>query len=208
MTARFEVLRAVAVPMAIDNIDTDQIFPSRFVSKDRREGKYGDYFLHDRRFSEGEQPNQEFVLNDRRYHGAKIIVASKNYACGSARPGAIYSHLDYGIDAIIAESFGPVFPTVAYKSGLLTIQVGEETAQNIRTALFETPGLSIEIDLGKQIIEVADGLRFSFDFDPFIKKMFMEGISEISYTLGHSSKIEAFESTLAGTVPWLYGQRR
>src|ERR1700761_7221970 len=117
----FEVLKARAVPFTMDNVDTDQIFPSRFVSKDRADGEYGDYFLHDQRFDEAGNLKSQFILNDQRYHGARIIVASANYACGSARPGAIYSHLDYGISAIIAESYGSVFPTVAYKSGLLTI---------------------------------------------------------------------------------------
>lgn len=208
MTSHFEVLRAVAVPIAMDNVDTDQIFPSRFVSKDRADGKYGDYFLHDWRFNEAGQENKDFVLNNPQYRGAKIIVASKNYACGSARPGAIYSHLDYGVSVIIAESFGSVFPTVAYKSGLLTIQVEKDVAREIREALLRDPGSEVEIDLRDQRIRLADGRQFDFEIDNFIKTIFVEGISEISLTLRYRSKIEEFESTLPDSFPWLYGKDR
>jgi 3-isopropylmalate/(R)-2-methylmalate dehydratase small subunit len=208
MTVHFEVLKAIAVPIEMDNVDTDQIFPSRFSSKDRADGKYGDYFLHDQRFDKNGQQNKDFILNDVRYRGAKIIVASKNYACGSARPGAIYSHLDYGICAIISESFGPVFPTVAYKSGLLTIQVGKDTAQQIRDALLRNPGSQIEIDLKDQFISLENGQRFYFEIDHFIKTMFMEGVSEINFTLKYSSKIAEFEAKLPHSFPWLYGKGR
>jgi len=208
MTVHFEILKAIAVPIAMDNVDTDQIFPSRFSSKDRADGKYGDYFLHDRRFDKNGQQNKDFVLNDSRYRGAKIIVASKNYACGSARPGAIYSHLDYGICAIVSESFGSVFPTVAYKSGLLTIQVNKDTAQQIREALQCEPGSEIEINLKEQFISLENGQRFHFEIDKFIKTMFIEGVSEINFTLKYSSKIKEFESTLSHSFPWLYGKDR
>ncbi|GJH30061.1 3-isopropylmalate dehydratase small subunit [Caballeronia novacaledonica] len=207
MTTHFDFLRAVAVPIAIDNVDTDQIFPSRFSSKDRADGRYGDYFLHDRRFNEFDQENKDFILNNPKYNGAKILVASKNYACGSARPGAIYSHLDYGVSVIIAESFGSVFPTVAYKSGLLTIQVEAGTAREIREALLADPGSEIQVDLKNQRITLADDRNFSFEIDHFIKKIFIEGISEISLTLKYRSKIEQFESTLPDSFPWLYGDK-
>jgi len=202
--AHFRVLKAVAVPFEIDNIDTDQIFPSRFVGKNRTEGSYRDYFFHDQRFVETDVPIPDFVLNKAAYRGAAIIVASANYACGSARPGAIYSHLDYGISAIIATSFGSVFPTVAYKSGLLTIQVGPDTSQAIRDALLRHPGAEVEIDLDAQSIVLTSGQRYDFEIDSFVKTMFMEGISEIDYTLKLLPEIEAKEAKLRNAYPWFY----
>jgi len=202
--AGFEVLTAVAVPIAIDNVDTDQIFPSRFTSKSRADGMFGRYFLHDQRFDEHDQPRAEFVLNDEQYAGAKIIVAAANYACGSARPGAIYSHLDYGIEVIVAESFGPVFPTVAFKSGLLTVQLPKKDAADIRQALLVQPGAKVTVDLKDQVIVAPDGARHSFDIDPFVKRMFVEGRSETDLTLALRDKIEAFEARQRASMPWLY----
>ncbi|HXX85409.1 MAG TPA: 3-isopropylmalate dehydratase small subunit [Casimicrobiaceae bacterium] len=202
--AGFEVLTAVAVPIDIDNVDTDQIFPSRFTSKSRAGGMFGRYLLHDQRLDEHGRPRAGFVLNDERYSGAKILVAAANYACGSARPGAIYSHLDYGIEAIVAESFGPVFPTVAFKSGLLTVQLSKPDTADIRRALLAQPGAKVTVDLKDQVILAPDGTRYSFDIDPFVKRMFVEGHSEVDMTLALRDKIEAFETRQRASMPWLY----
>lgn len=203
--AQFETLTAIAAPIVGDNIDTDQIFPSRFISKDRAAGLYGTYFLHDLRFDENGAPRPDFVLNDKRVEGAKIIIAGANYACGSARPGAIYSHLDCGIQAIIAESFGPLFPTVAFKSGLLTIQLPKESARHCREMLLRQLGATITIDLKRQIVVSPDGQSFPFEIDYFAKKMFVEGLNEIDLTLQLRDQIEAFEARHRLSLPWVYG---
>lgn len=202
--AGFEILTAVAVPIAIDDVDTDQIFPSRFTSKSRGDGMFGRYLLHDHRFDEHGRPRAGFVLNDERFSGAKIIVAAANYGCGSARPGAIYSHIDYGIEAIVAESFGPVFPTVAFKSGLLTVELSKQAVADLREALLAQPGAKLTVDLKDQVIASPDGMRFSFDIDPFVKRMFVEGLSEIDMTLALQDKIDAFEARQRASMPWLY----
>ena len=202
--ARFDMLTAVAAPITTDNVDTDQIFPSRFSSKDRADGKFGTYFLHDQRFDASGNRNESFILNDERLRDARIIVASQNYACGSARPGAIYSHLDYGIEAIIAESFGPVFPTVAYKSGLLTIRLAGADTEYMRNRLLESLGSQITVDLKRQRVVSPDGKEFPFEIDHFVKRMFMEGLSEIDLTLGYRAKIEALEARLRSELPWVY----
>jgi 3-isopropylmalate/(R)-2-methylmalate dehydratase small subunit len=202
--AQFSVLTAVAAPIVTDNVDTDQIFPSRFSSKDRADGKFGTYFLHDQRFDADGGRNGAFILNDERLRDARIIVAAANYACGSARPGAIYSHLDYGIEAIIAESFGPVFPTVAYKSGLLTIQLPAADTAYIRDRLLASLGAQVTIDLQAQRVVAPDGKAFAFEMDHFVKRMFVEGISEIDLTLGYQPKIEVLEARLRSALPWVY----
>lgn len=201
----FQTLTAVAAPIIADNVDTDQIFPARFTSKNRADGTFASYFLHDRRFDEDGNPRIDFILNDERLRNAQIIVASANYACGSARPGAIYSHLDYGIRAVIAESFGPIFPTVAFKSGLLTIELGKAAASCIRDQLLDNLGAEVTIDLVQQFVAAPDGTRFAFGIDHFVKRMFIEGVSEIDLTLGLVDKIEAFEARQRIAMPWLHG---
>jgi len=200
----FEVLTAVAVPFAVDKVDTDRIFPSRFQAKKRADGKFGEYFLHDERFDEKGKKRGDCILNDSRYEGAKIIVAASAYACGSARPPAIYAHLDFGIEVIIAESFGPVFPTVSYKSGLLSIQLPKDEVGYLRGKLLEQPGSSVTVDLKRQVVMAPDGKEFAFDIDPFVKKMFIKGISEINLTMSFQEKIEAFEARQMERMPWLY----
>jgi len=194
----------VAIPIDIDNVDTDQIFPSRFISKRREDGMYGRYFLHDQRFHEDGSERPEFVVNDPRLRDARIIVAAANYACGSARPGAIFAHIDYGIQVIIAESFGPVFPTVSFKSGLLAIQLPRPAVTHIRDQLIDQVGAKVTVELGTQIVTLPDGRRFTFEIDPFVKRMLMEGLTEIDLTLRRSAEIEAFEARLRMTQPWLY----
>jgi 3-isopropylmalate/(R)-2-methylmalate dehydratase small subunit len=205
--AKFERLTAVAAPLGIDNIDTDQIFPARFISKDRRDGMYGRYFLHDLRFFENGRPRPNFVLNEQALSNAKIVVASSNYACGSARPGAIYSHLDYGIQAIIAESYGPLFPTVAFKSGLLTIQLNSGACKRLRRRLDENIGAAITIDLNEQKVIGPDGEEFTFLIDQFVKRMFVEGVNEIDLTLKHVSEIERFEKRHRELFTWMSGNK-
>lgn len=205
--AGFETLTAAAVPIATDNVDTDQIFPSRFTSKNRDDGGFGRCFLHDWRFDANGRPNEDCLLNDPRLADAKIIVAAANYACGSARPGAIYSHVDHGIQAVIAESFGPVFPTVAFKSGLLTIRLSRDETRRLREQLLASLGSSVTIDLRQQVVVAPDGERIAFDMDPFAKRMFIEGLSEIELTLQLVDRIEAFEARHRAALPWLHGTR-
>src|SRR4051812_40817126 len=112
----FKTITAVAAPIDMDNVDNDQVLPARLMRKSRFDGQYGTYLFHDLRFNEDGSKKPEFVLNQPAYHGARIIVASKNYACGSSRLGAIYVHYDYGIRSIIATSFGDVFYNNCFKN--------------------------------------------------------------------------------------------
>lgn len=202
--AIFDTLTAVAAPLGTDNIDTDQIFPARFSSRRRENGEFGTYFFHDQRYDSEGKENKDFVLNDIRFKGAKIIVGAGNYACGSGRIGAIYAHIDFGIRAVIAESFGPVFPQVAYKSGLLTIQVSKENANSLRGNLISKPGSKITIDLNIQKILLADAAPIEFEIDCFVKQMLLKGVQEIDITLTHREHIENFEARHKTRLPWLY----
>jgi len=202
--ARFETVTAVAAPIAMDKIDTDQVFPGRFSSKSREGGAFGSYFLHDLRFDENGREKADFILNDKRLSNVQIIVASENYACGSGRAGAIYAHIDYGIRAIIAESFGPVFSAVAYKSGLLTIQLDREQVAFLRRSLLENLGACLTIDLPRQRVTAPDGTQIDFEIDPFVKRIIMEGLNEIEFTLALERRIEAFEVQQRAALPWVF----
>lgn len=201
---KFEKLTSVAAPLPMRDVDTDQIFPSRFQSRNRADGKFGDYFLHDQRFDGEGRPKADCILNDERLRGARILVAGANYACGSARPGAIYSHLDFGIRAIIAESFGAVFPTVAFKSGLLTVQLDAAHTSALRSQLLRAPGAEVAVDLEDQVVVAPDGQRFGFDIDPFAKRMLLEGIDEIDLTLKYVDEIQQFEARRRAAMPWVF----
>jgi len=199
----FETLTAVAAPIAANNVDTDQIFPARFSSKNRLDGQFGTYFLHDRRFDRTGAPITDFILNDPRLQQIGIIVAGANYGAGSGRPGAIFSHLDYGVRAIIAESYGPVFSSAAYKSGLLTIEVGRTEAAALRDYLLTNLGSSITIDLPHQHILAGEN-RIPFEIDSFVKRIIVSGLSEIDLSLGFAEAIGAFEEQQELTRPWLF----
>ncbi len=204
--AGFTTFTATAAPIAASNVDTDQIFPARFSSKNRADGNFGTYFLHDRRFDPSGVPITDFILNDPRLQDVGIIVAAANYGAGSGRPGAIFSHLDYGIRAIIAESYGPVFLSAAYKSGLLTIEVGPADAEALRARLLADLGSAVTIDLPAQTITAGD-LRIDFAIDPFVKRIVAEGLSETDLTLSFSDLIDAFETNKRRTEPWLFKAR-
>lgn len=200
---KFETVTGIAAPIVARDVDTDQIFPSRFLSRNRAQGNYRDYLLHDHRFDAEGRAKAGFVLNDERFRNAKILVAGANYACGSARPGAVFAHVDFGIRAIIAESFGAVFPTVAFKYGVLTAQLAPENVAELRSQLLLSPGSEVTIDLPRQTVIAPDGQRFGFDIDPFAKRLLVEGLDQISLTLSYQEDIERFEAKRRAALPWL-----
>lgn len=196
-------LTSPAVPLDANNIDTDQIFPTRFTGRPRENGAYARYFLHDQRFDADGEAIPSSPLNDPGLGGAQIVVAAENYACGSARPGAIHAHLDFGIRVIIAASFGPVFGSVAYKSGLLTIQLPSAQVDALRRMLLAAPGTALTVDLAEQTVSAPDGTRFGFEIDPFVRKIVMDGVSEIDLTLSHAADHARYESMRAQRMPWV-----
>ena len=205
--ARFDILTAVAAPLAIDNIDTDQVFPARFTSRLRDGGDFGFSYLHDRRFDKNGNPVEDFILNDKRLHDVQIIVAGSNYACGSGRAGALVAQVDYGLRAVIADSFGAVFSSVAYKSGILTVQLSHQQVANLTGQLMANLGTIITIDLPEQVVVAPDGTRMGFQIDPFEKRMIAEGLNEIDFTLALDSAISAFEARQRVGMPWVFARR-
>lgn len=200
----FVTLLAKAVPVDMDNVDNDQVIPARLMRKPRQDGMYGIYLFHDLRFNDDGSEKPDFIFNQPAFRGARIVVASRNYACGSSRLGAVYVHYDYGIRAVIAVSFGDVFYNNCFKNGILPIRLDEPSVAKLRGDLHAQPGAAIAIDLPRQTVAGPDGAVYRFEVDSFAKRCLLEGLSDIKLTLEHEPEIEAFEHMHRQQMSWLY----
>lgn len=187
----FKHLEAVALPLTRANIDTDQIIPARFLQKPRV-NDFGAYLFRDLRFNKDDTTRSNFVLNQSDYANAKIVVAQRNFGCGSSREQAVWALYDYGVRAVIAPSFGDIFYSNALKNGLLPIVLPAESVDAILASLTTTPGLKVSVDLEHQRVQVPGSESQSFDIAPFSKHCLLTGMDELDYTLTHADKIAAF----------------
>ena len=181
----FRRLEAVALPLARANVDTDQIVPARFLKKPRAVG-FGQFLFHDLR------SDASFPLDQAAYRGARIVVAGRNFACGSSREHAVWALQDYGFRAAIAPSFGDIFHSNALKNGFLPVVLPEAAVQAMLSALLAAPGMRIAIDLERQCVDAA-GETCGFEIAPFPKHCLLAGLDELGYTLRQAGQIEAFE---------------
>jgi len=188
---RFNSLRAVALPIAQPNFDTDQILPARFLQKPRAQN-FGEFLFRDLRQRRDGTENPDFVLNKPAYRAARIVLAEANFGCGSSREHAVWALYDYGIRAVIAPSMGDIFVSNAAKNGLLTIALPETVVAGMMEAVLAAPGLQMEVDLEAQSVTVK-GARYGFEIDPHRKRCLLSGLDELGYTLTQLDKIEAFE---------------
>jgi 3-isopropylmalate/(R)-2-methylmalate dehydratase small subunit len=198
----FTRLDAVAAPMPVPNVDTDQIIPARFLRKSRKDG-YGQYLFRDLRFAADGTEKPEFVLNQAPYRGASILVADKNFGCGSSREHAVYALWDYGFRVVIAPSFGDIFFGNSFKNGFLPIVLPEETVARLRGAIQAKPGARMTVDLAAQTVTGPDGIGHLFEIDAYRKECLLKGIDELDFTLARRDEIAAFEKRLGETTPWL-----
>ncbi|BBK32858.1 3-isopropylmalate/(R)-2-methylmalate dehydratase small subunit [Stella humosa] len=188
---RFQRLDAIAVPIARPNVDTDQITPARFLHKPRSDN-HGNYLFHDvRRLPDGTQ-DPDFVLNRPAYADARIIVAERNFACGSSRENAVWGLYDYGFRAAIAPSFGDIFAANGLKNGLLPVRLPEEVVAGLIETLQAEPGASVAIDLEAQTVTLPDGTVHPFEIDPFSRHCLLNGVDELEYTRELAPEIDAF----------------
>ena len=199
----FKSMTAVAVPIDMDNVDNDQVIPARLMRKPRSEGLYGTYLFRDLRFNEDGSEKSDFILNQPPYRNARIVVASKNYACGSSRLGAVYVHHDYGIRALIATSFGDVFYNNCFKNGILPVRLDAAITAKLRAQLHAWPGAGITVDLERQAVTGPDGAEYRFEVDAFAKRCLLAGLSDIALTLEHAGEIETFEHAYYARMHWL-----
>lgn len=197
---RFTTLSAPAAPLALDNVDTDQIIPARFMKRSRAEG-YGPVLLHDLRFDEAGTPRPDFVLNTPRHAGAKVLVAGRNFGSGSSREAAVYALWDYGIRCVIAPSFGDIFASNAVKNGLLPARVSEEDAATLQAWLNSANDTQLQVDLESCTI-TAGGQTIPFSIDPVRRTQLLNGWDDIDLTRERAAAIASFRTARAQAEPW------
>jgi len=191
---KFEKLNTTAVPLPMENIDTDQIIPARFLKATTREG-FGDNLFRDWRYDNAGQARADFVLNNPTYKG-KALVAGKNFGCGSSREHAAWALYDYGFRVVVSSFFADIFKGNALNNGLLPVQVSPEFLHQLFEAIEENPEVELEIDLEHQKISIpSKGISYNFDIDPYKKTCLLNGYDDIDYLLSIRKEIEQYETT-------------
>jgi len=194
--AQFTTLTSHMLPLRVNNIDTDQIIPARFLKATDKKGM-GEALFADWRYNADGSPNQDFVLNCPTYQGAQILLAGDNFGCGSSREHAPWALIGYGFRVVIATSFADIFRNNALKNGLLPIEV-EAGMQRILFKLSEAaPRAEITVDLASQMVQLPDGRSVSFPIDYFSKTCLLSGVDELGYILGFAEKIAKYEEKAA-----------
>lgn len=196
---RFVRHDGVACALGLENVDTDQLIPARFMSRSRAQG-YGGFLLHDLRFENG-APRAGFPLNEPRCAGASILVARRNFGAGSSREAAVYALVDYGVRCVIAPSFGDIFASNAVKNGLLPATVSEADAEALLARLGGMDAPLAIVDLEAQTIGVGD-LELGFAIDPVRRLQLLNGWDDLDLTLRHSADIAAFRARDRALRPW------
>jgi 3-isopropylmalate/(R)-2-methylmalate dehydratase small subunit len=190
---KFITLKSTVVPMAIENIDTDQIIPARFLKATTREG-FGENLFRDWRYDGEGKPKPEFVLNDTTYAGS-ILVAGKNFGCGSSREHAAWSIYDAGFRVVISSFFADIFKNNALNNALLPVQVSDAFLKKIFEAVKKNPGTIVTVDLQKQTVLLEDGTAENFDINAYKKTCLTNGYDDIDYLLSLRDEIKQFELT-------------
>lgn len=203
----FEFLDCAAVPVQQTNIDTDQILPARYLQKPRSDD-FGAYLFRDLRFRKDGSEEPDFVLNQRPYRDARILVAQRNFGCGSSREHAVWALYDHGFRAVIAPSFGDIFSSNALKNGLLPIVLPQVVVFGLLDTLQARPGSRVKVDLANQTVAATNAVTHGFDIDPFSKHCLISGLDELDYTLTQTQHIIEFERQYTATLPVEAGRRR
>ncbi len=183
-------IESTAIPLATENIDTDQIIPARFLKSIDRKG-FGENLFRDWRFDSNGNPKKDFVLNDNTYSG-EILLTGNNFGCGSSREHAAWSLKDYGFKVIVSSYFADIFKGNALNNGLLPIVVSPQYLNYLQQEVEKNPTIKIIVDVEEQSIEI-NGVKESFDIDSYKKTCLLNGYDDIDYLISQKSKIEAFE---------------
>ena len=191
----FVTLSGVAAPIDRVNIDTDQIIPAIYLKRIERSG-YGQFLFSSWRFLEDGTPDPDFVLNDPNYQNPKILVAGRNFGCGSSREHAPWALEDFGVRCVIAPSFADIFYNNCFQNGLLPVVLPEEDVRRILDKLKDNPGAELTVDLEAQRVwDDDEEIAFSFDVDQFRKYCLLNGLDDIGLTLKNEDAIAAFEAS-------------
>lgn len=208
---KFTVHQGLVAPMDRENVDTDAIIPKQFLKSIRKTGFGPNLFDEWRYLDAGEpgqdpasrKPNPDFVLNQPRYQGASVLIARRNFGCGSSREHAPWAIQQYGFRALIAPSFADIFFNNCFKNGLLPIVLPEAIVARLFDEVLAFPGYALTVDLERQVIVKPQGEEIPFDVQPFRKYCLMNGFDDIGLTLRHKDKIAAYEAQRLATKPWL-----
>ena len=208
----FRILTGLVAPLDRANVDTDAIIPKQFLKSIKRSG-FGPNLFDAWRYLDRGEPgrdnaqrpqNPDFVLNDSRYRGAQILLARRNFGCGSSREHAPWALQDYGFRAIIAPSYADIFYNNCFKNGLLPIVLTVHEVDRLFGDTAAFPGFRLTIDLDRQTVATTDGAAvFGFEIDPFRKHCLINGLDDIGLTLTHADEIRAFEAKRLAAQPWL-----
>ncbi len=193
----FTHLDAVAMPMPTPNIDTDQVIPARFLSRPRSEGLAMCLF-HDLRHRPDGSDDPGFVMNRPAYRDAGILVAERNFGCGSSRENAVHALLHAGFRAVIAPSFGDIFKNNCQKNGIVPVVLPAEAVAEILAGLAARPGARMTVDLERQLVTGPGNASWRFEIDPFVKECLLTGLDDIDLSLRHADAIAAFEASHPG----------
>ena len=209
---KFTTMTAVAAPLDRANVDTDAIIPKQFLKSIKRSG-FGPNLFDEWRYLDHGEPgmdnsgrplNMEFVLNQPRYAGTRILLARDNFGCGSSREHAPWALEDFGIRVIIAPSFADIFYNNCFKNGLLPIVLDEKSVDELFKTVEVHEGMELTVNLERQEITSADGIKIPFQLDQFRRHCLLEGLDEIGLTLEHADEIRAYEAKQKNITPWLF----
>ena len=207
----FTVHQGLVAPIDRANVDTDAIIPKQFLKSIKRSGFGPNLFDEWRYLDRGEpgenaalrKPNPDFVLNQPRYKGASVLLARKNFGCGSSREHAPWAIDQYGFRALIAPSYADIFFNNCFKNGLLPIVLAEHEVARLFDEVAAFPGYALKIDLARQVVVKPDGSELPFEVEAFRKQCLLNGWDDIGLTLRHADKIRAFEAERLARMPWL-----
>ena len=200
-------VEGVAAPLLQINIDTDQMIPTSFLGGTDAKG-YGDYLFHGWRFLADGTPNPDFILNQPPYGGAKILLADRNFGCGSSRERAAKALREFGIQAVVAPSFGEIFYGNCWRNGIVPVELPIESVRRIASAVEQARGAHpVTVDLERLTVTSGDDC-FAFQAPPVFRSMLMQGVDEIELTLTKKAAIDAYRAADRALRPWAYQQAR
>ena len=210
---KFERKEGLVAPLDRANVDTDAIIPKQFLKSIKRTG-FGPNLFDEWRYLDHGEPDMDhsrrplrpdFVLNQKRYQGATVLLARENFGCGSSREHAPWALLQYGFQAVIAPSFADIFYNNSLKNGLVLIRLDAKIVDRLFRETAATEGYRLAVDLEQQTVTTPGGESFHFDIDPFRKQCILNGLDDIGLTLEHANEIKAFETKHRSEQPWLFG---
>ena len=189
----FTIHRGLVAPLDRVNVDTDQIIPKQFLKRIEKTG-FGQFLFYDWRFGAEGKKNPDFVLHEPRYEGATILVAGKNFGCGSSREHAVWALADFGFRAVISSSFADIFANNGAKNGFLAVQLSDDQVGELMRRARETGGYELTVDLEKREVRDDRGFRALFPIDDFVRHCLLNGLDDIGLTLQHEAEIAAYEA--------------